>query len=130
MKKNPAKWLLPVMTVAASVFLLNACEKTNNNPQPSRLDIYLTDDPADYQAVWIDIREVKVKASNDTSGEDWVDVPLLKPGAYNLLDLRNGRDTILGGVALPAGKISQIRLVLGDNNKLVLKDGTEVSLKT
>lgn len=70
-------------------------------------------------------------AGTDSSDEGgWKEVPLLRPGLYNLLDFRNGADTILAGVDLPAGTLSQIRLVLGDKSYLILNDGTETPLTT
>lgn len=123
----------PLVAIIVLIFTLNACKKSDSssNNQPSRINIHLTDAPADYQAVWIDIEQVMVKGNSDSSGDaGWVSVPLLRAGKYNLLDLRNGKDTLLGGVDLPAGKVSQIRLILGESNQLVLNDGTTVDLKT
>jgi hypothetical protein len=37
-------------------------------------------------------------------------------GVYNILKLNNGIDTVLGATQLPLGDISEIRLLLGDNN--------------
>ena len=131
MKQKHVGILFPSLALLALIFTLNACKKSDTaSSGPSSMKIYLTDAPADYQAVWIDVQQVMVKGSSDTSGNDWVAVPLLNPGRYNLLDLRNGKDTLLGGVDLPAGKISQIRLILGPSNQLVLNDGTTVDLKT
>lgn len=112
-----------------------SCEKTVDNsmaePKNSHLDLYLTDAPGAYQAVWVNLEKVMVNTGADSSGEDgWTEVPLLRPGLYNLLDFRNGEDTILGAVDLPAGEISQLRLVLGDGNYLVLEDSSEVPLST
>jgi len=125
--------LFPSLAILALIFTVSACKKSDSgsNNQPSSMNIYLTDAPADYKAVWIDIEQVMVKGNSDSSGNDgWVSVPLLRAGKYNLLDLRNGKDTLLGGVDLPAGKVSQIRLILGESNQLVLNDGTTVDLKT
>ncbi|GAA4305983.1 DUF4382 domain-containing protein [Compostibacter hankyongensis] len=121
-----------LLLTAVSISGITGCQKSEDQGGNSRLEIYLTDSPGDYQAVWIDVQKVMVNSSSDTSdeGSGWVEAPLLRPGLYNLLDLRNGTDTILAAVDLPAGRISQIRLVLGDSNLLVLKDGTEVPLKT
>lgn len=123
---------LPLMGIAIMLFTLNSCTKSDvaNEDKLSSMNIYLTDGPGDYQKVWIDIQEVKVKSSGDNSDNGWVSVPLLNPGVYDLLELRNGHDTLLGGVSLSAGRVSQIRLILGDNNHLVLHDGTTVDLKT
>jgi hypothetical protein len=131
MKQKSVGILFPYLAIFALIFTLNACKKSDTTSSgTSSMNLYLTDAPADYQAVWIDIQQVMVKTSNDTSGNGWVSVPLLHPGKYNLLDFRNGKDTLLGGVDLPAGKISQIRLILGESNKLVLDNGTSVDLKT
>lgn len=136
MKQRRRGILFPILGIAMLLFTLNACKKSDTaNNQPSKLNIYLTDAPANYKAVWIDIQQVLVKSSSDTSGSSsdtsgWVSVPLLNPGKYDLLELRNGKDTLLGGISLPSGHISQIRLVLGEDNQVVLEDGTTVDLKT
>jgi hypothetical protein len=136
MKQKRRGILFPILGIAMLLFTLNACTKSDTaSNQPSKLNIYLTDAPANYKAVWIDIQQVLVKSSSDTSGSSsdtsgWVSVPLLNPGKYDLLELRNGKDTLLGGVNLPTGTISQIRLVLGEDNQVVLEDGTTVDLKT
>jgi hypothetical protein len=131
MKQKRPGIVLPLIGIVMLFFTLNSCTKSNSaNDQNSRINIYLTDAPGNYQAVWIDIQQVMVKNSSDNSDQGWISVPLLRPGRYNLLALRNGQDTILGGVSLPAGPVSQIRLVLGNDNQLVLEDGTTVDLKT
>ncbi|MEO5907593.1 MAG: DUF4382 domain-containing protein [Ginsengibacter sp.] len=133
MKQKHKGILFPSIAILALIFTLNACKKSDTSLQnrPSSINIYLTDAPADYKAVWIDVEQVMVKGNSESSGDQgWVSVPLLRAGKYNLLDLRNGKDTLLGGVDLPAGKVSQIRLILGESNQLVLNDGTTVDLKT
>lgn len=131
MKQKHPGFVLPLLGIVMLSFAFNSCSKSSSaSNQPSTMNIYLTDAPGNYQAVWIDIQQVMVKSSTDTSDNGWTSVPLLRPGTYNLLDLRNGKDTLLGGVSLPAGSVSQIRLILGDANQLVLEDGTTVDLKT
>jgi len=131
MKLHWSKITFPLIGIFLLFFMFQACQKSvGTDNQPSHMNIYLTDAPGNYKEVLIDIQSVLIKSANDTSSQGWVTVPLLKPGIYNLLDLRNGNDTLLGGVDLPAGEVSQIRLVLGDNNSLVLEDGTVVPLKT
>lgn len=131
MKQKHLGNVLPLLGIVMLAFMLNSCTKSNAaNDQASKLNIYLTDAPGNYQAVWIDIQQVMVKNSDDNSDKGWISVPLLRPGRYNLLELRNGKDTVLGGVSLPSGPVSQIRLILGADNQLVLEDGTTVDLKT
>ena len=105
--------------------LLISCSKDGGN---AVLQVRLTDAPADYDEVLIDIQDVQIHVSSDESKGSWQSLEVEK-GVYNLLDFRNGMDTLLGTIELPAGKISQMRLVLGTNNKVV-KDGQEYNLDT
>lgn len=109
---------------------LSSCDDDNGTGN-ARLEIRLTDAPGDYQEVNVDIQEIRVHASSDDRGDDdsgWQSLAIHK-GVYDLTKLTNGIDTLLCSVELPAGKISQIRLVLGDNNS-VRVDGQLHPLKT
>ena len=112
---------------------MSACNKNDDEGTgASRMEVRLTDAPGDYEKVLIDIRSVEIHTdanANDNSG-GWSTLGNINPGIYNLLDFSNGRDTLLAASNLPAGRISQIRLILGPNNSLVLKDGTTKPLKT
>jgi hypothetical protein len=44
----------------------------------------------------------------------------IRAGVYNLLDLSNGTDTILANGLTLSGRINKIKLVLGDNNSVVI----------
>lgn len=87
------------------------------------MNVYLTDDPADYNAVWIDVQDVQVNAGSD-SVNGWTSIHVLRPGLYNLLSLRNGIDTVLSSADIPAGNITQVRLVLGANNSIETTGGS------
>lgn len=107
------------------IFSATSCKK--NDSGRSRLTVYLTDAPAEYDAVNIDIQGIEVKSTDDIGPNGWLELPLGNAGVYNLLDFANGMDTILSSVELPAGKISQLRLILGTNNSIVI-NGTSQSL--
>lgn len=93
----------------------------------SRFEVRLTDAPADYAKVLVDIQGVEYNVDGTEGG--WKSLPLRRTGVYNLLNFRNGADTLLAGEEIAAGKISQIRLKLGQNNSLVLKNGETVAMK-
>lgn len=57
------------------------------------------------------------RGSDDDDGT-WVNIPIV-PGVYDLLQLRNGVDTLLGAAALPAGELEKIRIELGSNHQVV-----------
>lgn len=107
------------------------------------LKVSLTDAPAcGYDNVWVTVTKVRVHRS-DTAGDGdsgWSEVvvdPASGGRRIDLLELQNGVLADLGQTALPAGRYSQVRLVLADNvdkpgaNQLVLS-GTrkQVSLDT
>jgi hypothetical protein len=94
------------------------------------MEVRMTDSPGDYDEVNVDIRSVQVHKEADDNEAGWVTLDEIHPGIYNLLDFANGRDTLLASANLPAGRISQIRLILGNNNSLKLKNGTTSPLKT
>jgi hypothetical protein len=130
--KNTKTTLLLLLLMAGMTGGLSSCEKA---PLPgdygsSELKVYLADAPGDYRALWLDVENIMVNVSNDTSGDSgWIDVPLTRKGRYNLLDFGNGRDTLVARANLPGGTLTQIRLILGDHNILVLKDGATIPLK-
>jgi hypothetical protein len=86
----------------------------------------LTDAPGDYEAVYVDIQGVEVNAGSEEGG--WKQLEINK-GVYNLIEFTNGMDTLLATAILPAGRIEQIRLKLGDDNT-VLIDGDIKDLTT
>ncbi len=98
------------------------CETQSYNS--TGVNIMLTDAPADYKEVWIDIQSVEIHSSSDSSEGQWITLVNFHSGLYNLLDYSNGNDTLLGSANISAGKISQIRLVLGDQNSVVTEEGT------
>jgi len=110
------------------------------------LQVSLTDAPAcGYEAVYVTVVGVRVHMS-DAAGDDdvgWVDLPLPTPYTttglrINLLDLTNGVLQGLGQVVLPAGRYTQMRLILAANagnpapfaNSVVPIGGVETALST
>ena len=111
------------------LFILPQVACDDNETLTSRIVVKLTDAPADYEEVNIDIQEVQVNLDENEDDSGWTSLSGINPGVYNLLELTNGLDTLLAEGEVPAGFISQIRLVLGPNNTLVM-DGQEIDLKT
>jgi len=118
-----ARFLLVLLTVlAVGSFIFLSCNKSSGSSSggPSHLQVMLTDDPASYSAVYIDVQKVEVNVSSDSgTNTGWQTVNVLRPGVYNLLNFSNGIDTLLAAADLPAGNLSQMRLILGSNNSVV-----------
>jgi major membrane immunogen (membrane-anchored lipoprotein) len=113
----------------SALLILASCSKNNNADKgTARLQVYLTDDPASYDAVNINVQDIMINVT-DSADNGWQSLSNVKRGSYNLLDLVNDKDTILADAVIPSGKIHQIRLVLGDGNTIV-ENGTTYPLTT
>lgn len=104
---------------------MTSCKKDGEGT--ARLQVRLTDAPGDYEAVHVDIKGIEINSGEGDNG--WVALKNIHPGVYDLLKLTGGLDTLLASEELPAGHISQIRLILGENNS-VKTNGQIFALKT
>jgi hypothetical protein len=123
------KTLMALSMLALSATLFFSCSKNESSAEQSkaRLEVYLTDDPANYDEVVIDVQDVKINYSNDDNG--WKSLSQVNRGSYDILQLVNDKDTILGKTDLDSGRIEQIRLILGPNN-FVKVNGQTYALET
>lgn len=122
------KFLIPFLM--SGLVWFSSCDSESDSNGTARLEVRLTDAPGDYEEVNVDIRSVQIHKEDTDSESGWQTLDEIHPKVYNLLNFANGVDTLIASANLPAGKISQIRLVLGENNSLKLKDGRTVDLKT
>jgi hypothetical protein len=107
---------------------MSSCSSENSVAERATLAVRLTDAPADYDAVLIDIKDVQINVT-DKDDNGWQSLAGVNRGVYNLLDLVNGKDTLLLKADIPTGRLHQIRLVLGSNNSIVV-NGTTIPLET
>ena len=107
---------ISLIALLATLFFA-ACGK---DAAETTVQIRLTDGPADFTEVNIDILEVRVKTSDDTT--KWL-LLTTNAGIYNLLDFQNGVDVLLATGPVPASVIlKEVRFVLGPNNTVKLLD--------
>lgn len=119
--------ILSGVVILTTVLLAVSCQKNKNNGDKPRLQVRLTDAPdPNVKEVWVDIKGITIKMG------DSADITLTNayPGLYNLLDLTNGKDTILADAEIPVGRISQIRLLLGPDNYIITKNNERINLTT
>lgn len=108
------------------VLLFNACSKDEANVHSTVFNLRMTDDPLDnIEEVNIDLLRIIVITNE---GRDSVELGT-NAGIYNLLDYQGGLDTLIGSGILQAESISQIRLVLGTENSIMV-DSILHELKT
>ena len=133
-----------VLTIAL-VLIAVACQKNVSQPNgnivgQSSVKIYLTDDPSlVFDKVLLDIQKVEIKVEddsqekhesehqadvddNDKKGDTslgWVSVKI-NPGVYDILQFRNGLDTLFASSSFPAGNtFKKLRITLGSGNSVV-----------
>jgi Domain of unknown function (DUF4382) len=125
-----ARKFLPLWIGALAAAALVACgggggsaDTSADASQPQgmgTLRLSLTDNPGcEYDEVWVTVEKLRVHRSSDADDGDggWVDVPFPypQPRKVDLLTLTNGVLMPLGEVGLPAGKYTQLRMVLAQN---------------
>ncbi len=145
-KRNTLYYVAAILVIIAVI--VSSCTKNSSNESAigeQNVALYLTDAPAIYNQVLIDIKSVKllVDTSKDTRKKDscnwerigderdrrfangdsalvWQDLSI-KAGIYDILKLRNGLDTLLASKTVVNGSIRLIKIEFGTNNS-VMKD--------
>ena len=120
----------------ALLFFAASCDMQNNQVTTpdgnAKVNIYLIDAPANYDEVWVEVLAVEIlpKGKNEENGSSWI--TLAHEGEdqkINLLSLVGGNAAHLGEIEVPAGEISQIRLLLGEDNYM-MQNGQRINLTT
>lgn len=119
------KYLLKLTACLAVLGLVvTSCSTENSGEEGVGFSVKLVDAPGDYEKVLVDVQAIEVKLEEET-----FELPVAEPGVYDLLELTGGVSAMLVETVLPAGKLHQIRLVLGENNSVV-SGGDTLDLKT
>ncbi|MGM0546922.1 MAG: DUF4382 domain-containing protein [Bacteroidota bacterium] len=137
-KSTVYRVLQGTLMIGLIAFVAVSCGDINTsgtNAEKAQMNVNLTDAPGDYQEVNVDVQGLRVHytpASNDTVSTDsadgkWIDLPV-EPMKVNLLELTNGVDTLLAEAELDPGHYKELRLILGDDNT-VMVDSTTQDLK-
>ncbi|WP_170309905.1 DUF4382 domain-containing protein [Seonamhaeicola maritimus] len=138
---NKLKLLLPLLLISF-LFSCNDSESSGINKEAPTITIRLVDNPGDYKAVNVEIVDVMIRMENETEGEgesedesSWMSLDANNE-TVNLLEFTGGFSKVLvEEYPIPTGTLSQIRLVLGDGNTIVIEgeegqDDEEYALKT
>jgi hypothetical protein len=104
---------------------------TGERRAPGRIDLYLTDAPAEFDSVWVTIGRIEAAAFVDGQ-ERWVPLGGM-PQRFDLLTLRNDESAALGSAWVPAVAYRRLRLhvieaavvVQGQEQPLPLPDGLQ-----
>lgn len=117
-----------LLTLIFSVLLISCSKNQNSSSGNAKLEVYLTDAPGSYDQVVIDVKDVQINLTNDSTG-GWQSLSTVKAGSYDLLRLVDDKDTLLGNSDIATGTLQQMRLILGPDNYVVV-DGQKYPLQT
>ena len=109
------KQVLFSLLLIAGSFIFPSCKKNDS----TTLQVSLTDAPADFDEVNVDVRDVQVNFKDDSTG--WTSLNT-NAKVYDLLTLQNNVQVVLATGTVPTGTVRKIRFILGNNNTIV--DGT------
>ena len=115
------KLIIPIFLIG----VLFSCDDNKSGDvaknQPT-ISVRLVDAPGDYEAVNIEIVDVTIKMNNDNDDDNgWMSLEANNE-IVNLLDFTGGFSKVLvDRFPIPAGTLSQMRLVLGDGNTIVIE---------
>lgn len=99
------------------------CKKDSPN---GYMTVKMTDAPGDYLQVKVDVQKVEVHYSNGNNNSGWTSLNT-NAGVYDLLTLQNNVTAVLeNNTQVPSGKVTQMRLILGSNNSVMLSADSSV----
>lgn len=111
-----------ILSFSALLFIFAACNSSGENNDLGSLEIRLHDAPLDsVEEVNVFIERIEINLENDDEGWSTINSP---NRSFNLLELTNGAFEVIGDTLLEPGTYSQIRLILGQDNNLVISDST------
>lgn len=123
---------LPSKKITGSIFLaliisaglVASCDVSRSDTSRGTLNVRLTDAPATYEAVYIDIQEVQLNIGS-AQQEEWqtISTQSIRP---DLLKLNNGADSLIGTAELETGTYNQLRFILGTNNEVIIDGESRV----
>ncbi len=125
-----------ILAVLFLVFITGCNKDDDDNPGSGTANFNISlensaaKSSAAYESVNIDIIQVSIHTSSDTANNSgWYNLET-EAGIYDLLDYPAGNDTLIAfDSVLSTQKVSQIRLLLGNNNTVV-ENGTSHALQT
>ncbi len=107
-----------------SVFVATALVSCSNDDQSGTAEIsfILVDAPGPYEKVLVNVQAIEVIVDGEAH-----QFSVNEPGQIELIELSGGNFADLLSENIPAGRLSQIRLILGETeNEVVMKETMEV----
>ena len=126
--KNKTLYSILTTMLLICTLIFAACKKDNQGSSgTTKVEIRMTDAPGDFDEVNLNIKSVVLLSGGKPYTFD------VDNGILNILDFRIGTsnpDILVASGDMPAGEITEIRLVLHDSGNSIVVDGQEQELKT
>lgn len=105
------------LLLSAAVLIMAGCSKEADQAT-ARLNVRMIDAPSPYayQEINVDVVDAEVNINGK-----WHNL-YTHPGVYNILNLVNGNYITIADEDIASGRISQFRLILGENNTIKVND--------
>lgn len=117
------KYVLLIAIFMIALLGFQSCNDDNDKiiDNTARVQLKLVDAPGDYEEVNIEIIDVLINGPEN--GGDWTSITPadFSPIIVDLTELIGGEELLLSDVIIPSGMLKEVRLVLGDNNTLVIE---------
>ena len=125
--------LFKIVIMFFFVALFTNCSEENASfdIEKANISVKLFDAPGDYESVFVEVKDVLLLIIDDkTVPNCWLSLNA-KEGIYDLLDLTGGVEALLvEDLKIPTGIVYEIKLLLGDNNTIVMNNGETLPLFT
>lgn len=121
------KKILVIAGLALLAVLVTGCSKSSSPTSSTgsgTLQVNMIDSPGSFDAVNIVVDSVQAHIATSDTTSGWVTLNNSK-GTYDLLQLTNGVNAVIGKATVPAGRYSQVRLFLGSGSNVVVAGVTE-----
>ena len=101
--------------ISILVVSINSCKKDNSGN--ATLTVKLKDLTANYQEVNVEVIEIQIHSN--VNGWESLNI---NDSIFDLLLLQNNANAVLGSLLIPAGTVSQVRLILGTQNTVKISN--------
>ncbi len=117
---------LKLSLLSLAFISLSGCHNSESNtknaalPEPT-ISVKLVDESGDFEALHLEVAKVMVNMEGDEN--NWIP---LNPDQKDLstVNLSNGKqDVLINKSLIPSGILNRLKLVLGDNSTIVIKNG-------
>ncbi|MFV8225435.1 DUF4382 domain-containing protein [Christiangramia aquimixticola] len=131
--KNVSIRAVMIAILVSAGFVSCSDDDSEDNNGSANLTVRMTDAPGDYDAVFVDVKDIKIQietegesnVDGEIDSEGWMSLSNVNAGIYDLLELTGGVSQLLADTEVPAGYVSQMRLILGSENSVVINGATK-----